>query len=62
LRNAGIRQYWRNSDDKVPHPIGMMKFAQSRPAPGPLFNARARLRREGTAPVSVFTENELDAR
>jgi hypothetical protein len=46
--------------DDLEQPIGMMKFAPLQPAKGPLFGARARLRREGESPAPVLAEEELE--
>ena|SRR5437899_1107196 len=71
LRDSGGTGFWHETYaarggieaiyDDIPKPIGMMNFAPLRPAKGPLFGARARLRREGTSPAPVLTEAELDA-
>jgi hypothetical protein len=40
-------------------PVGMMRFAEVKPARGPIFGARARSGRSGEAPVAPLTERDL---
>jgi len=71
LRDSGGTGFWHETYsirggieaiyDDLGAPIGMMKFAPLEPAHGPLFSARARLRREGHGPAPVLSESELEA-
>jgi hypothetical protein len=71
LRDSGGTGFWHEAYsmrggmeavyDDVVKPTGMMTFAPLKAAKGPLFSARARLRREGEAPPPVLAESELEA-
>jgi hypothetical protein len=71
LRDSGGTGFWHETYsarggieaiyDDVEKPVGMMMFAPLRPASGPMFGARGRLRREGEAAPPVSTESELEA-
>ena len=71
LRDSGGTGFWHETYsarggieaiyDDLGKPIGMMKFAPLKIASGPLFSARARLRREGAAPPPPVSESELGA-
>ena len=45
--------------DDLDKPVGMMRFAEVKPARGPMFGARARSSRSGEAPVAPLTEKDL---
>jgi Domain of unknown function (DUF4188) len=48
--------------DNLPNEIGLLKFAPSEPARGPMFSARSRARREGEASVApALVEDDLYA-
>jgi hypothetical protein len=71
LRDSGGTAFWHEAYsarggieavyDDVEEPVGMMRFAPLKPARGPLFGARARLRREGNGPEPVVSESELES-
>lgn len=46
----------------IPTPLGLLAFAQARPATGALFSARRRAGLEGQELAPVVTEAELDQR
>jgi hypothetical protein len=69
LRDSGGTGFWHETYfmhggieaiyDDMSAPIGMLKFAQSRPARGPMFSARTRVGGGGTAPAAVVSEADL---
>lgn len=69
LRDSGGTGFWHEMYtmrggmeaifDDVAKPIGMLRFAPSEPAHGPMFSARHRLHREGDVPPPVVPEDEL---
>jgi len=45
--------------DDMPKPIGMLNFAPTKPARGPMFSARTRAARGGEVPQAVVAEKDL---
>ena len=69
LRDPGGTSFWHETysvrggfeaiyDDVAP-PLGMMAFAPTLRARGPMFSARHRLKREGEAPAAPVPEAEI---
>jgi fumigallin biosynthesis monooxygenase-like protein len=68
LRDSGGTGFWHETYfmrggieaiyDDMHSPIGMQKFAPTRPARGPMFSARTRVG-GGTAPAAVVSETDL---
>ncbi|HEV3139480.1 MAG TPA: DUF4188 domain-containing protein [Vicinamibacterales bacterium] len=68
LKDSGGTGFWHETYfmrggieaiyDDMTAPIGMMKFAPLKPARGPMFSARTRAAREGSAPAAVVTEHD----
>src|SRR3989475_6152045 len=69
LRNSGGTGFWHETYfmrggmeaiyDDVNHSVGMMRFAELKPARGPMFGARVRSGRMGEAPAPPLTEQDL---
>src|SRR5438132_5576868 len=69
LRDSGGTGFWHETYfmrggmeaiyDDIPKPIGMMNFAQTKPARGPMFSARTRASRPGGAAQPVVAERDL---
>jgi hypothetical protein len=69
LKDSGGTSFWHETYfmrggieaiyDDVAAPVGMMRFAEVKPARGPMFGARARSGRPGDAPVAPLTERDL---
>jgi hypothetical protein len=69
LKDSGATGFWHETYfrrggieaiyDDVKSPIGMMRFAEVKPARGPMFGARARSGRSGESPLPPLTENDL---
>lgn len=69
LKDSGGTGFWHETYfirggmeaiyDDVPNPIGMMRFAEVKPARGPMFGARARAGRAGEAPIAPVKEGDL---
>ena len=69
LKDSGGTAFWHETYfirggmeaiyDDVPIPIGMMRFAEVKPARGPMFAARVRAGRSGEAPAAPVKEGDL---
>jgi hypothetical protein len=69
LKDSGGTGFWHETYfkrggmeaiyDDVSKPIGMMCFAELKPARGPMFGARVRAGRPGEAPPAPVRENDL---
>lgn len=69
LKDSGGTSFWHETYfmrggmeaiyDHMDKPYGMMRFADVKPARGPMFGARARSGRTGEAPVAPLTEQDL---
>jgi hypothetical protein len=69
LRDSGGTGFWHETYfirggmeaiyDDMQRPIGMMRFANLKPARGPMFGARTRAGRSGDAPPAPVRENDL---
>jgi hypothetical protein len=69
LKDSGGTGFWHETYlmrggmeaiyDDMPKPVGMMRFAEVKPARGPMFGARVRAGRPGEPPVPPLTERDL---
>jgi hypothetical protein len=69
LKDSGGTGFWHETYfkrggmeaiyDDVSKPVGMMRFAERKPARGPMFGARARAGRPGESSVPPLTEHDL---
>ena len=69
LKDSGGTGFWHETYfkrggieaiyDDVEPPFGMMRFAEMKPARGPMFGARARAGRPGEAPIAPVKEGDL---
>lgn len=69
LRDPGGTAFWHETYsvrggfeaiyDDVAHPLGLMTFAPTARARGPMFSARHRLKREGEVPAAPVRETDL---
>src|SRR5436309_13371067 len=69
LKDSGGTGFWHETYfmrggmeaiyDDINHSVGMMRFAELKPARGPMFGARVRSGRMGEAPAPPLTERDL---
>src|SRR5204862_7791969 len=69
LKDSGGTGFWHETYfmrggmeaiyDDMNHSVGMMRFAELKPARGPMFGARVRSGRMGEAPAPPLTEQDL---